>query len=602
MKPTSTAHILRSIIKELGGDLRVDAQGFLLDKPAFPRTDQKTDDFCRDYFLYNLARKREWKDGATTTQMRNALTKWMVSEQRCRVINLCGRYFTPLQPQQAVFSKLEQLTTANLSRLLMDRWPDFSDLRFTGGATTETPRKWAWAVSKYSGMPLFPEGNGPSYKCVPAAQDVLSDALEQNPGLARRYMRARDKLTIDTPLNVDVDRKACDDLAVWLCQHTPVGRLDYVSKNIEEVRLIIKGEAFTVAIQKIFGDVIRDALKDVGIDLNDQVPNQEWAEIGSLTGLVATVDLSSASDSIALRTLRYFPPRWQEYVMCTRDTHVSAGSSNAKKLEMVAGMGNGLIFELESALFWAFSLAVCQYLNLDTSWVSVYGDDIIIPSAGTQLLEEFLAYNGFELNRSKSFTGQDPFRESCGKHFHNGVDVTPVYVKGDLNCNSELYRLINELASWSSRTGMPLDKSLALLLNHIPRADRNVVPLTWGTTSGLHYALDDTCKLPVNRWNRAYQRYEVVWTAWVDSFIDLTERLPVQTQLVAALQSLENGEELDLRCYIRKLPSYLKWRQHELFGGHTSVLFEAQRASVTWLREDGARPKQQRGETLVRDA
>jgi hypothetical protein len=110
-------------------------------------------------------------------------------------------------------------------------------------------------------------------------------------------------------------------------------------------------------------------------------------------------------------------------------------------------MGNGYTFELESLLFWALAKSVTQVDDI----VSVYGDDIIVPSAVVPTLQKVFDYVGFTLNMDKSFwTGQ--FRESCGKHYFNGYDVSPVYHKTNGESpKDEIMKLIllaNNMRRW----------------------------------------------------------------------------------------------------------------------------------------------------------
>jgi hypothetical protein len=67
--------------------------------------------------------------------------------------------------------------------------------------------------------------------------------------------------------------------------------------------------------------------------------------------------------------------------------------------------------------------------NLRTiaGWVSVFGDDIILPTHGVAALETILESLWFKINRSKTFTGFN-FRESCGMDAFRGFDVTPAYI------------------------------------------------------------------------------------------------------------------------------------------------------------------------------
>jgi hypothetical protein len=110
-------------------------------------------------------------------------------------------------------------------------------------------------------------------------------------------------------------------------------------------------------------------------------------------------------------------------------------------------MGNGFTFELESLIFYALMRTVSYYRGYQ-GVISVYGDDLIIPSGmyedASWVLKEF----GFSLNPEKSFAA-GPFRESCGGHYHLGEDVTPFYLKRPATRLTDVIRVANQLRRWA---------------------------------------------------------------------------------------------------------------------------------------------------------
>lgn len=553
--------LLRGLFRDLGVKYNVCEQGYptpdALAEFKMPNpllyTDHKR--FANDYQVYNLARKRELAE-PTTSQMRNSLVKWTESEHRCHVVNKHGWWVMPIDAHKrdrlnTIFCRVRTI----ISDILSDEWPVL-DFCPTGGATALTSRKYAFASSKVEGTPLTSETQ--PHKCAPASRVYLEQMLLENPGVARRFLRARHKLineTVDEPIEMAAynDPVEIRDLAIHLCSNVPPAKFSFVPKDYETVRLMAMSNSISIMVQKTFGDAMRRALMRVGINLNDQTINQEWAEIGSLTNLIATVDLSAASDSISMHCLTLFPRRWQAYFNASRDTHVAV-KATSHKLAMIAGMGNGYIFELETLLFYAITRAVVEECKLDTSMISVYGDDIICPTGAVDLLQEVFLSKGFLLNDQKSFsTGS--FRESCGKHYFNGFDVTPWYVKSDLNDLSELYHHYNGLSEWSCRTGITIDSGLEQIGNCIPLKDRCLVPETWSTKSGLHYDIKGL-KRPKLVWNKRYQRKEVVWDVYVTKpSIDVCEMLPERLQIINSLISLESAdtilsEEIFLKVFV----------------------------------------------------
>jgi hypothetical protein len=86
-----------------------------------------------------------------------------------------------------------------------------------------------------------------------------------------------------------------------------------------------------------------------------------------------------------------------------------------------------------------------------TASVSVYGDDIIVPTEMSASVMEDLESFGLRVNQNKSYnTGL--FRESCGGDFYAGVCVTPVYVrKWDFTGNTRDAELITSYVSLSNQ-------------------------------------------------------------------------------------------------------------------------------------------------------
>jgi hypothetical protein len=184
---------------------------------------------------------------------------------------------------------------------------------------------------------------------------------------------------------------------------------------------------------------IMDRYLPEGIQLHDQTQNQELAREGSLSGDIATIDMSSASDTIT-RTLFWelFPLRFASLVYPYLGTHHTI-NGRKRVMQMMATSGNSLTFVLESLVFYAIDVAAHQFnqqvcggiatRNVDCVHPvpSVYGDDQIIWSADYEVTVHFLEALGFIVNESKSYTGDSPFRESCGSEWYMGADVSSVY-------------------------------------------------------------------------------------------------------------------------------------------------------------------------------
>lgn len=225
-------------------------------------------------------------------------------------------------------------------------------------------------------------------------------------------------------------------------------------------------------IQKGIGQAIRVRLKRVGIDLDDQSVNQRLAQKGSIRGLLATIDLSMASDTVAYNlVMQLLPWDWFEALDSVRSPICELPDGKFRILEKFSSMGNGATFELESLIFWALLSVVC--CEDEERTISVYGDDLICPSDCYDRVLDALSLLGFIPNSEKSF-GCGPFRESCGKDYWDGTDVRPVFVKDQISLK-EIYRLHNFFVRTGRLSSLPEQ-----LLGFIAKRDRLFGPDGFG--------------------------------------------------------------------------------------------------------------------------
>lgn len=243
-------------------------------------------------------------------------------------------------------------------------------------------------------------------------------------------------------------------------------RLQFVPKNAKTHRSIAVEPRLNGYLQQGVGRYIRRRLMAHGVDLSDQSINQKLASRAAAEGL-ATVDFSAASDSISRELVfELLPLDWfllldsirsKSGVYTTRE-----GETWNFSYEKFSSMGNAFTFELESLIFWALAVSVCDSLNIPTCSVSVFGDDVIIPKDSYELFASVSSHCGFTVNSAKSFsTGL--FYESCGKHYFDGHDVTPLYQKEDLMTFESLVRAHNRVFRWARRVGTAQDPALSCL-------------------------------------------------------------------------------------------------------------------------------------------
>lgn len=259
-------------------------------------------------------------------------------------------------------------------------------------------------------------------------------------------------------------------------------RITTVPKNFKSDRPIAIEPLWNLWFQKGIGSLIRRRLKRVGIDLNTQENNRRLAVEGSKFGNLATIDLSSASDTVSYWLVeRLLPPEWLEALEQCRSRYGVLNERDGDKIlyRKFSSMGNGYTFELESLIFWGIVSAtvdaVADLHGAEDRRVLVYGDDIICPSYAYDHVTQALRLFGFIPNELKSF-GRGPFRESCGMHAFEGHDVTPFYIRRPIRSLNDVFLLYNNLTRWSTRRyNGARDSSIRPVLEYI----RAKVPAEW---------------------------------------------------------------------------------------------------------------------------
>jgi hypothetical protein len=291
---------------------------------------------------------------------------------------------------------------------------------FTSGASTRVPRRHGNAAYKYSGIPETTLGN----------LDLATTAIRMVPLWEKRLRLQGDS---------------------GLCNKVPGNKIITVPKNYKTNRVIAVEPCMNMYVQKGIASMIRRRLRKVGIDIRSQQLNQDLAMFASKTDGMATIDMSMASDTVSLELVRFLlPPDWLTACEQCRSPLGVLPSGENVLYRKFSSMGNGLTFELETLIFWSLCSAICSAYGVSERLIAVYGDDVIVPSSVAQPLIDLLAFCGFRTNDSKTFI-DGPFRESCGKHYLSGFDVTPFYVKEDVCSLTDLFLLHNQLYRWCLR-------------------------------------------------------------------------------------------------------------------------------------------------------
>lgn len=239
-------------------------------------------------------------------------------------------------------------------------------------------------------------------------------------------------------------------------QYEPSARFLFVPKTFGKARGICAEENETQVLQQgvsrnIRSMISRSYLKK-HLQLTDQTHNAKAALEGSLTGNRCTIDMSEASDRISrdlVSTMFANTPLSEVlYALSTRwiIPPVECKDRNPIFTEKYAPMGSGLCFPVMSLVHFYLVKAIMMHKkhHIDScDGILVFGDDIIVPKDAYADVTSLLPCFGMKLNLSKSYS-ESLFRESCGIHAYNGVDITPVYIRYIpkteklQNCNSLL--------------------------------------------------------------------------------------------------------------------------------------------------------------------
>lgn len=215
----------------------------------------------------------------------------------------------------------------------------------------------------------------------------------------------------------------------------PRARICLVPKDSRGPRIISCEPAELMYIQqglmrKLYKCIENHPLTRSFVNFEDQTINRSLAREASITGELATIDLSEASDRVSLQLIRaLFPNNWVEALEACRSEETMLPSGEVVKLNKFAPMGSSVCFPVEALVFWAIADATLRIAEpRKRNSVYVYGDDIIVDSSLCQHVMDGLEAVGLKVNRDKSYF-RGNFRESCGGDFFCGTEVTPVRVR-----------------------------------------------------------------------------------------------------------------------------------------------------------------------------
>jgi hypothetical protein len=371
-----------------------------------------------DYLQSQFLTKYVSRDTLSPLIRRNsAISKWLATERENEA-TADRLLITPLEynilPRVAYGDFVE--FCRDLTRDIIGETPSDTALLgvFSGGASTSRPRTRSYPATKYLGEAHVTSRALELFHL--AREGTIFDDLVASGQLSFKEVPGNVMFTV--PKNATIDRPACKEPDINMLMQKGLG-----------------------------AEISRLLLRHTGINLNDQSINRSLAHEGSVTNSLATLDLSSASDSVTTELVYTFLPEiWYSTLDSVR-SHVTVIDGEEHRNHMFSSMGNGFTFELESLLFYVLAKATA-YFTGTRGVISVYGDDIICPSGMSQQLAWVLSWFGFTTNSDKTFH-DGPFRESCGGHYHNGLDITPFYLKADIETLPDLIHVANQLRKWA---------------------------------------------------------------------------------------------------------------------------------------------------------
>lgn len=268
-------------------------------------------------------------------------------------------------------------------------------------------------------------------------------------------------------------------------------KLTLVPKTFKSLRVIMPNTTIGSYCSMGVGKMIRKRLATIGLNMSSlQKRHRVLARVASRDNTYVTADLSMASDSITGALLkRLLPEDWFSVLTKLRIGKVQIGNSTTD-METFCTMGIGYTFPLQMLIFYSLLRAIDQYFFIDSSLISVYGDDLIYSKRLHFAVVDVFPRMGFLLNEDKSFP-DGPFRESCGGDYYLGWDVRPFQPEGvelsvcEKTYESFLYKSINGLLQRWSEEEIPLTlRFLGLELMTVTQSIKRV-PAHFAEDSGV---------------------------------------------------------------------------------------------------------------------
>jgi len=285
------------------------------------------------------------------------------------------------------------------------------------------------------------------------------------------------------------------------------------------------------------------------VNFTDQTINQQLAMDSSISGQLATIDLSDASDrvplSLAMEMFRSNPDLRDAIVACRSTRAELPDGTLVSPLKKFASMGSALCFPIEAMYFYTICvIALLKEGNLPvtqsniyyvTRNVYVYGDDIVVPTTQAMTVLDYLRKYNCKVNVNKTFVSGS-FRESCGVDAYRGYEVTPTYLR---KLRPENRQQADRIISWVATANLFYLKgywhTASFLFKQLERITGNLpyVSLESGGLGRVSYLGYRSAE----RWNRDLHCFEV--KLWVPEPVYRTDELVGYSALGKSLLALD---------------------------------------------------------------
>lgn len=365
---------------------------------------------------------------------RDAIYRWIVTSV-CGLVSEGLDWFSV--NQWITFDEKVNLQSLNLER------PHFQEyLEFESQMINHFDRRDAYVV-RSSAEDLFGSFNLKEYDFRPRHSNGATSELERrfsDSWHKNRYFRYDGEIV--NYLKWRLDDKSWRDWFFYPYKGLDrTCKLVAVPKSMRKNRLISKEPTMLQFLQQDIFAALDDYFcsHECHINLHDLSKNHTAALSGSLDGSYATIDLSSASDSVSVALIQEILGELRIYypLMATRSKFCLVQTKDRAidcviEMKKFAPMGSATCFPTECIIFSSICEAAVRLVSgrrrSKPDDFYVYGDDIIIRKEyareAVRLLESF----HFRVNSEKTFgiDGCPGFRESCGIECLNGEIVTPL--------------------------------------------------------------------------------------------------------------------------------------------------------------------------------